>query len=898
MSAYAFSVAHGVSQGTRSIGTFICPRRRLRHPARFSDGFLGQQFGATAVSTLERKRVDLTIRCDESEGTLSSTPAASTSEQSWKDKLKPGSVIEVWSRGELRFGLVSSLYEKGVLASFVEVSSDSEMLSADVKVSFGEIIAVWDNSLQPLGRDSAAQLVQDVEAGLRLLKVSIPRSIDLRTAYDEMRRLPKKDLRSIRTSAEVAQWVFPMQTAGSRCRNAARTVATAVLLAADTIRFKRAGAGLGWRALPASVTVARGRCSFVDMCKRILEHKASGSIKQEPMWSRDHLEILRELEIYAASGSAAKGTAATALEALGYEPTDDGAARMLLDIEYWATGTVESNGGGNTQSADAANGKADTASWIDPRFAEISDQEKASEKLRKYKLDRVAQNENSKAQYVRDWTFPPEILAEARELRISARERRLSLCESQSSSSNGKRRNLWHPQDQDPLRVYCIDDKASRFLDDAISVEVLEDGSIVRICIHIADVDEVVKSGSAIDSLARERGQSLYLPLKPLHMLPAAAMDAASFSSVVPNEAITVLVDFDVESEMIRKWEVFASIVPPVTRLNYDQFDAALEDGATAALIQDEDCDNLRVLAKTAPFLAERLDQRRTRRRQKPGGARLNGQASQDEDDQEAKGIASVRLVKRGEKGMGKGIKIAEVVDFRTTGSHVAVGELLTSAGALIRQFARENRVHLPEDRGAARYVARCGTAPLRRYADLAIQRQIKCVLFGRQPAGRRRMDELRLWLAKRQSAGERTVAERRQNALYDSLSNHCSQQRTASGSEHAFVRGQILSVSKTKRGVLRVDVRLDGTGLDTNATISPQLLARIQSNTEISGTDTVGEDERSKWRSDEDGDGMDDVVTRVRAFLKPRSKVRVQVENVDTAARRIRASVVEVLKR
>lgn len=807
------------------------------------------------------------------------------SETRWREALRPGAVIEVWSQGELRFGIVSDPYAKGVLASFIEVSSDCNLLGPGVKVSFGEIIAVWGDQLRPTGEDVTKQLTSDVRSGLKLLKVSLPRMLDLKKAYEDMRKLPKKHPKSMQTSAEVAQWVFGKQAGMARERKAAVTVATAILLASDTIRFKRAGPGQGWRALPASVAIARGRCSFVDMCKHILEQKAAGIVKKVPLWSRDHLEILRELEIYAASGSKAKGTAATALEALGYEPTDDGAARMLLDIEYWSTGTVETHGGGTTQAVAASIAGAEMESWIDTRFAEISDKEKAMEKVRRYKLERLAQNESNRAQLsVRDWTFPPDILAEARELRLTSRERRLNLLRSEGEPQNGVRRSLWDPEDPDQLRVYCIDDKASRFLDDALSVQLLEGGTVVRVAVHVADVDQVVKSGSAIDELARERGQSLYLPLKPLHMLPAAAMDAASFSSLVPTEAITVLVDFDMENDVIQNWEVFASIIPPVTRLNYEQFDAALDTDAAAAPISEKDCTNLRILAQTSPLLAERLDQRRLRRKQKPGGKRLYKNPNPSDDHEEAKGIASVRLVKRSEKGMGKGMKVAQVVDFRTTGSHVAVGELLTSAGSLIRQFARENRAHLPEDRGAAWYVARCGTAPLRRYADLAIQRQVKCVLFGRQPAGRRRMDELRLWLAKRQSAGERTVAERRRNALYDSLSNHCAQQCAASGTASATVRGQILNVGKTKRGFWQANVRLDGTGIDTRATIAPGLLTQM-------GV-------RGK-RGSKEGDG--DIAAEgnsgsVERILQVRCKVRVEIESVDTASRRIKASVVDVL--
>lgn len=896
MSAYVVSVARDVSQGARLKTAAKCPRRRRRNLLHSDDSWCGRGLqGCTIVQSPVRRgaSVALEIRCDDSDGMELPSLVSPPREQDWMDALKPGCVIEVWSQGELRFGLVSELYEKGAVASFVEVSSDAKKLGTNAKVSYGEIIGIWDEALQPQGSGSAAQLVRDVEAGLRLLKVSLPRRLDLGSAYDDMRRVPKNDPRGVRNATEVAKWVFPMRTAGTRDRNATITVATAILLAADTIRFKRAGPGKGWRALPASVAFARGRCSFVDMCKRILDQRASGSVKRAPMWSRDHLEILRELEIYAASASGAKGRAATALEALGYEPTDDGAARMLLDIEYWATGTVEKHGGGKTQSNEASNGTSIAASWIDSRYAEISDQEKLRAKVRK---SRAGQNGNDVAQTIRDWTFPPEILAEARELRETVRERRSKFLKRRFNSTNLGRRNLLQSHDGHPLRVYCIDDKASRFLDDALSVQVLEDGAVIRVAVHIADVDQVVKSGSAIDELARERGQSLYLPLKPLHMLPAAAMEAASFSSSFPTEAITVLMDFDVINEVISNWEVFSSVVPPVTRLNYDQFDAALEDGAAAAQITEEDCHNLRHLARTAPLLAERLDQRRLRRKQKPGGVRLDNSSNFDDEVPESRGIASVRLVKRNEKGSRKTVKVAQVVDFRTTGSHTAVGGMLTSASALIRQFAKENRAHLPEDRGASWYVSRCGTAPLRRYADLAIQRQVKCVLFGRQPAGRRRMDELRVWLAKRQSAGERAVAERRRFALYDSLSNHCSQQCSAAGSKHAWMPGQVRNVSLTRSGRLKVDVTLDGTGLATAAEISPTLIERMQTNggAPDSGANCV--DFGSLGRSNNNTCARQNALSQARLLLRPKSKVQVQVESVDTVARRIQATIVDLL--
>ena len=101
-----------------------------------------------------------------------------------------------------------------------------------------------------------------------------------------------------------------------------------------------------------------------------------------------------------------------------------------------------------------------------------------------------------------------------------------------------------------------MDDKNTRFLDDAVSVQVVS-SNVVRVFIHIADVDDVVRSGSSVDNLARERGFSLYLPLKPLHMLPAAVMEAASFSMMKPTKAVTISIDVDLVSESVSDWQVY-----------------------------------------------------------------------------------------------------------------------------------------------------------------------------------------------------------------------------------------------------------------------------------------------------------------------------------------------------
>lgn len=71
--------------------------------------------------------------------------------------------------------------------------------------------------------------------------------------------------------------------------------------------------------------------------------------------------------------------------------------------------------------------------------------------------------------------------------------------------------------------VITIDPIDARDFDDAISVRRKGDGW--ELAVHIADVSHYVRPGSAIDTEARERGNSTYLPDKVLPMLPPVLSD-------------------------------------------------------------------------------------------------------------------------------------------------------------------------------------------------------------------------------------------------------------------------------------------------------------------------------------------------------------------------------------
>ncbi|PNY82906.1 RNB domain-containing ribonuclease [Deinococcus koreensis] len=124
------------------------------------------------------------------------------------------------------------------------------------------------------------------------------------------------------------------------------------------------------------------------------------------------------------------------------------------------------------------------------------------------------------------------------------------------------------------LDAFAIDDEGNRDPDDAVGIEALG-GGLTRLWVHVADVAALVPAGSDLDTAARSRGATLYLPDQTVGMLPDALVERAGLGLHETSPALSVSLDLD-ESGNADAVDVQLTRVR-VTRLSYTQAQARLD---------------------------------------------------------------------------------------------------------------------------------------------------------------------------------------------------------------------------------------------------------------------------------------------------------------------------------
>ncbi len=131
------------------------------------------------------------------------------------------------------------------------------------------------------------------------------------------------------------------------------------------------------------------------------------------------------------------------------------------------------------------------------------------------------------------------------------------------------------------LKVYTIDDESTREIDDGLGCETLPDGR-QRLWIHIADPTRWLSPGDLLDSEARRRCTTVYLPTGTIPMFPFEL--AAGPMSLVQGETCCAL-SFGVilaADGGIEDYSIQPSWVKPTYRLTYEDVNEMLELGIEA----------------------------------------------------------------------------------------------------------------------------------------------------------------------------------------------------------------------------------------------------------------------------------------------------------------------------
>lgn len=118
--------------------------------------------------------------------------------------------------------------------------------------------------------------------------------------------------------------------------------------------------------------------------------------------------------------------------------------------------------------------------------------------------------------------------------------------------------------------IFTIDGADAKDLDDAVSLDLLPNGNY-KLGVHIADVGEYVKRGSALDQEAYLRGTSAYFPNFVLPMLPKSLSNGiCSLHPNVVRLTMSVFIELDKNAKVVN-YSLHESYIKTVARLTYTE---------------------------------------------------------------------------------------------------------------------------------------------------------------------------------------------------------------------------------------------------------------------------------------------------------------------------------------
>lgn len=154
-------------------------------------------------------------------------------------------------------------------------------------------------------------------------------------------------------------------------------------------------------------------------------------------------------------------------------------------------------------------------------------------------------------EYNLPYEFPEPVLKEAKSLEINITEK-----------------DLKFRLDLREKELFTIDGEDAKDLDDAVCVEKNKDGNYV-LGIHIADVSNYVKEGSALDNEAIIRGTSVYMMDRVIPMLPKELSNGiCSLNEGQDRFALSVIMEINDKGQVVSS-DIRKSIIKVTRRMSY-----------------------------------------------------------------------------------------------------------------------------------------------------------------------------------------------------------------------------------------------------------------------------------------------------------------------------------------